>query len=92
MKTRMKILSFGFLLPGAAQTALAPLPEGTSYNLSTLQRGAKLEISKIDGDHITITNIGPRPTLFTLTAITDQAAAVLAGVGNILAAMKKETP
>ena len=87
-----KLLTYGFSLPGQEVTVTAPLPAGLSYNLSVLARGAKVEVKKVDGDRVTLANTGDRATPFILTAITEQTAAVLRGVGTIISAVGKKEP
>lgn len=88
-----KILHAGFLALKAEMTVHAPLPERMAYNVSVIVPGAKIEITKTDGDRVTLANMGTRATPFVLTAIDEQAAAALAGVGTILNAFRpKETP
>jgi hypothetical protein len=75
-------------------TVRAPLPEGMTYNVSVIVTGAKVEIKQVEGDRVTLANVGTRATPFALTAISEEAATALAGVGNIIGAIKKskETP
>lgn len=84
-----KFLHAGYLAKEAEMTVKAPLPEGMSYNVSALVKGAKIQITKVDGERVTLANVGERATPFVLTAITEETAALLQGVGTVINAMKK---